>query len=259
MSPTVDMVGSDLMAPKLPAEGSSEMAVKTPAGNSEAGDAHTLIQDLDRKEADKQQEEKRGRKKDEEKEKKKKKRGWCAKLMSCFVCGGASQDKWEMLEEERLRVQERIRKAREADLQRFLKLRKVNLMCKQAFKRMQRCRKMVEANKEWSALPLQSEEAERKVTFREVDACDVWFYQDEANPRLGQVWKRVLVEIRGNKMGRALQEKWVEEEEQLMKREEKHIASQRQEAVRSQSYCSKLVATSLLCLGIGAFVWFLLQ
>ncbi|XP_063069623.1 uncharacterized protein LOC134460902 [Engraulis encrasicolus] len=261
----MDLSGKDPGPPEQPAEGSPQMEGKIPAGTTEASDAHTVTTKPDKKKGEK---EKVKNQKGNGKERKS--GGWRATLLRCFVCGGGgdSHEEREMAaQEERLRIEERIRKAREADLQKFLKVRKVNIKHRVNFKRMLRRRKMTEANKEWSALPPRPEEeaADGKVSFREVDACDVWFYQEEANPRLGQAWKRVLQEIKNNEMARALQAKWLIKEKQLMKTEKKQekqlkseekklIAAPQMEEEEIDLFCEILMA-AMLCLGFGVLLY----
>ncbi|XP_063045839.1 uncharacterized protein LOC134439865 [Engraulis encrasicolus] len=198
----MDLSG-DLKSLQQPTEGCDEMGARSPTGTVEPGDVHTHLSKPDRKKG-KKEKVKHGK----GNRKERKSGGWRATLLRCFVCGGDdSQDVWEMsAEEERLRIEERIRRNREADLQRFLKVRKVNLKHKENFKSMLKRRKMTEANQEWSALPPRpEEEANRKVAFQDVNARDVWFYEEEAKPRMGQAWKSLLQEIRDNNMSKALQ------------------------------------------------------
>ncbi|XP_063052241.1 uncharacterized protein LOC134446877 [Engraulis encrasicolus] len=235
----MDLNEGDLGPLQQPAKGSSEMGLRVPAGTIEAGDVQTMMTEPDRKKGEK---EKKKNKKENRKERKS--GGWRATLLRCFVCGGGhdGQDEWEMsAEEERLRIEERTRRAREADLQRLLKVRKVNLMHKINFKRMLRRRKMTEANEEWSVLPPRSEEEwDRKVTFQEFNACHVCFYQEEANPRLGQA-------------SGALQTKWPKKEEQLMKREYEQL-------MIGDMDLYEFLMVSMLCLAfvVVLFLWAIL-
>lgn len=266
----MDLGGGDLGPSKQPAEVTAE-SEKAKVKNEKENRKKSKKEEVKNKkeirkkvEKEKVKNEKEIRKKSEkekvkdEKENRKERKsgGWRATLLKCFVCGGGgdSQDEWEMSAEERLRIQERIRRAREADLQRSLKMREDNLMRKEKFKRILRARKLTEANKEWSALPARpEEEADRKVTFLEVDACDVWFYQEEANPRLGQVWRKVLCEIKDNKMARDLQAKWPRKKKQLMKREEKQVIIAPKKQEEEMDLCDALTGY-ILCLGFGALL-----
>ncbi|XP_063043483.1 cilia- and flagella-associated protein 45-like [Engraulis encrasicolus] len=244
--------------------------------NKKMGEKERMKNEKDnRKKAKKEREnyEKENRKKGEKEKVKKEKEirkerrsgGWRLRTLKraifrCFVCGGGddmSQYEWEFSpEEERLWIEESIRRNREADLQRLLKVQEVNRKHKENFKCMLRRRKFTEANKEWSALPPrpEEEEADRKVTFREVNAGDLWFYQEEANPR-GLAWKRVLRDIKDNDITRALQAKWLKKEKHLSEEKQLIIANQKEEE-KMDLFCELLTA-SVLCLGFAVllYIW----
>lgn len=96
-----------------------------------------------------------------------------------------------MTEEESLRGR---KESRRACMQRFLKQVKID---RRANKKTRRSRKLVEVNKEWSTLPMKTDDAVKKVSFREEHLCDVWFFQKEPVPSQRCLsWKRALEQIR---------------------------------------------------------------
>lgn len=171
--------------------------------------------------------------------------------------GGAPPMAVIMTEEERLSRREESRKANKAYLQKFLKIVKDDRMrqAKQAYRRIQQSRRVVEANKEWSTLPLKSEEARKKVTFHKVHLCDVWYYEEEAVPSQRCLkWMRILDEMRQNKMERAAQEQ--EKEEKLLRsREEGQCALLRQKAPANHSDPYKALLVFVVLIGYLVYLW----
>ncbi|XP_041966670.1 MAP7 domain-containing protein 2-like [Alosa sapidissima] len=160
-------------------------------------------------------------KEDKRRNKKEKKQRWEERGQRDSITSVAAV----MTEKERMRGRRESSKAVMACLQRYHQRVRDDSMRKMAYRSIQRSRKVVEANTEWGTLPLETEDAGKKVSFCEQHLCDVWLFEEEPKPsQRCLAWKRALERIRRIEMGGATQEKRVEKAEQLRGREEGQCA-----------------------------------